>query len=221
MDITQTQSPAAAPAAASEKSRAVISSDFETFLKMLTVQMENQDPLNPIEASDYSVQLATFSGVEQQVRTNALLESLVGSFGAMGMSQLAGWVGMEARAAASAEFGGAPLTIFPKAAPAGAESAILVVRDATGNVVQRVDIAPDSGPITWAGVNEHGIPFAPGRYSFHVENFSGKTSLGTEQAEIYARITEARSQGTQTMLILAGGAEVEAGAVTALREPAA
>ena len=53
-----------------------ISSDFETFLKMLTAQISNQDPLNPIDASDYSTQLATFSGVEQQVLTNDLLRQI-------------------------------------------------------------------------------------------------------------------------------------------------
>lgn len=41
---------------------AKITSDFNTFLRMLTVQMQNQDPLKPIESSDFAVQLATFSG---------------------------------------------------------------------------------------------------------------------------------------------------------------
>ena len=54
----------------------LISSDFNTFLKMLTTQLKNQDPLNPMDNSEYAVQLATFSGVEQQVKTNTLLESL-------------------------------------------------------------------------------------------------------------------------------------------------
>ena len=56
----------------------VIGSDFDTFLKLLTTQMKNQDPLNPIDSTDYATQLATFSGVEQQTRTNQLLESLSG-----------------------------------------------------------------------------------------------------------------------------------------------
>ena len=58
--------------AGSSTSTGGISSDFNTFLRMLTVQMQNQDPLNPIDSADYAVQLATFSGVEQQVRTNQL-----------------------------------------------------------------------------------------------------------------------------------------------------
>ena len=82
----------------------VINSDFETFLKMLTTQLKNQDPLNPIESSDFAVQLATFSSVEQQVMTNDLLTGLSGQMGQMGMAQLASWVGMEERAPMPAQF---------------------------------------------------------------------------------------------------------------------
>lgn len=56
--------------------------DFETFLKMLTTQIRNQDPLNPMEGSDFAVQLATFSGVEQQVQTNDLLQKMTDQLGA-------------------------------------------------------------------------------------------------------------------------------------------
>ena len=89
-------------AGGSDKAATNISADFETFLKMLTVQMQNQDPLNPIDSADYAVQLATFSGVEQQVQTNDLLKGLAASLGAAGLSEMAGWVGMEARTAAPA-----------------------------------------------------------------------------------------------------------------------
>ncbi len=57
---------------------------------MLTVQMKNQDPLNPIQSSDFAVQLATFSGVEQQVRTNELLSRLAEGFASSGMTGLSG-----------------------------------------------------------------------------------------------------------------------------------
>ena len=71
---------------------AALSSDFETFLKMLTVQMENQDPLNPVDSADYAVQLATFSSVEQQVRTNDLLSSLAATMASGGIESLGQWV---------------------------------------------------------------------------------------------------------------------------------
>jgi len=74
--------------------------------------MQNQDPLNPVDSSDYAVQLATFSGVEQQVLTNDLLRGLAAQNGTAGLAQMANWVGMEARAVAPAFFDGAPITVL-------------------------------------------------------------------------------------------------------------
>ena len=89
---------AKAPTPPASKADQLISSDFNTFLKMLTTQLKNQDPLNPMDNSEYAVQLATFSGVEQQVKTNTLLESLGTQLGLSGLSTYAGWVGKDARA---------------------------------------------------------------------------------------------------------------------------
>src|SRR6056297_97759 len=98
--------PAAAQSAGTPKAgTSMISSDFETFLRMLTAQVENQDPLNPLESTEFATQLATFSGVEQQVRTNELL----GGLAASGLSQISAWVGMEGRAAAPVFFAGTPV----------------------------------------------------------------------------------------------------------------
>ena len=76
-----------------------VTSDFEMFLRMMTTQMTNQDPLDPVDSADYAVQLATFSSVEQQVLTNDLLRLVSGQLGMSSMAQLAGWVGQDARAA--------------------------------------------------------------------------------------------------------------------------
>jgi flagellar basal-body rod modification protein FlgD len=71
-----TRSERAVSPSAAEIDQTVITADFQTFLQLLTTQLKNQDPLNPMESTEYATQLATFSGVEQQVRTNELLESL-------------------------------------------------------------------------------------------------------------------------------------------------
>lgn len=109
----------------STNSGTLIESDFQTFLVMLTTQMQNQDPLNPIDSTDYASQLATFSGVEQQVKTNQLLESLSAQIGLSGIAQYAGWVGMEARVDAPSMFNSVPITLFPTPA-IDADQAILV-----------------------------------------------------------------------------------------------
>ena len=115
----------------------VINSDFDTFLKMLTTQVENQDPLDPIKSEDYATQLAQFSAVEQQTKTNGLLEALNAQFGQMGMAELANWVGMEARVAAPASFDGGAISVAASPVTT-ADRAFLVVRDQSGATVTAV-----------------------------------------------------------------------------------
>lgn len=137
--------PVANPAS-STSSKPALSSDFETFLKMLTAQMRNQDPLNPVESADFAAQLAAFSTVEQQVRSNDLLETLGDRMGTMGMSQLSGWVGMEARAAVPVQFDGTPVTLTVAPAPF-ADAARIIARDSSGTIVQRSDVAVQGGTV--------------------------------------------------------------------------
>ncbi len=51
--------------------------DYDSFLKLLIAQMKNQDPTNPMDATEQISQLATFSQVEQSIQTNSNLETLI------------------------------------------------------------------------------------------------------------------------------------------------
>ena len=217
-NFIQSASAASAPTANSASTGA-LSSDFETFLKMLTTQMKNQDPLNPIESQDFAVQLATFSGVEQQVRTNDLLESLAGGLGLSGISQLAGWVGMEARVDAPADYNGAPITLFPNPDPAS-DAAMLVVRDEFGRVVSREADPVDANSVDWVGLDDNGTPLPPGKYTFELESLNAGQVTSTKPVEHYALITEARQGPSGIEIVLQGGESVLADLVSALRSPA-
>jgi flagellar basal-body rod modification protein FlgD len=59
-----------------------LTGNFDTFLQLLTTQLQNQDPLNPMDSSQFTQQLVQFSMVEQQINTNANLQNLVGLTGA-------------------------------------------------------------------------------------------------------------------------------------------
>ncbi|AXI48611.1 hypothetical protein C1J03_22990 [Sulfitobacter sp. SK012] len=197
----------------------VLTSDFETFLQMLTAQAKYQDPLEPIGSSEYAAQLAQFSMVEQQVLSNDLLTALTSQLGSGNMAQMANWIGMEARTTAPVKFDGAPITVNPNPV-AVADDVQLVVYDVNGTEVQRQNIPVSSAPVEWAGVSEDGTPFTNGLYRFEVESRANGELLLAEPAETYARITEARVDGTDTLLILEGGTPVIASSVTGLREPA-
>lgn len=195
-----------------------ISSDFNTFLRMLTVQMQNQDPLNPIDSADYAVQLATFSGVEQQVLTNQLLAELHGRFQQLGLAEMASWIGKEARSDAPVAFNGMPVTLSPNPA-IGADRAVLVVRDVAGNLVSREEIPVSSEPYQWLGTGADGSPIPSGVYSIELESLNGATLIGSRAVEHYSRVLEARGGSSGTKLVLEGGTEVLATSITALRSP--
>lgn len=196
--------------------RQKVSGDYQMFLKMLTAQMKNQDPLNPIESSDYAVQLATFSGVEQQVRTNDLLTTLTGQLGVTAMGQYAGWVGMEARTTAAAAYEGSPLTLYP-APVAGAERAVLVAYDAQNREVMRQEIPVSGNPVLWTGKTATGGQVMNGAYSFRLENYENGKLTQTDKVESYSKVTEVLQGSSGPILVLAGGATTLPGEVKALR----
>lgn len=208
-----------ATATANAADNAVLSSDFETFLQMLTAQAKYQDPLEPIDSSEYAAQLAQFSMVEQQVMSNDLLSALTAQLGSGNMAQMSGWIGMEARTTAPVNFDGSPVTIYPNPA-AISDQVVMVVYDDAGNEVQRSEIPISAEPVVWAGVNDDGSPFDDGMYFIEIESSANGELLITDPAESYTRVTEARMQDGETLLILEGGAPVLASSVTALREPA-
>lgn len=194
------------PSAPEQSGATGLSSDFETFLKMLTVQMENQDPLNPIQSSDFAVQLATFSGVEQQVRTNELLQSLTSDRTLTGLADMAGWVGQEVLAPVSAAYEGSPVELFIDILP-GADQATLTVRDEAGSVVTQIAMPPDTDSFFWDGTDADGAPVAPGKYSFAVDARAGDEFLGSVVPETYATVREVRIEEGSPVLVI-GESEV-------------
>lgn len=213
-------STATTPRTVSAQDAAKISTDYTTFLKMMTTQLQNQDPMNPTDSAAFAVQLATFSGVEQQVKTNELLASLGSQFGVLGMAQLAGWVGQEARSAAPLAFEGKPVTVSYAADPL-ADRAVLVVTDSKGDSVGREDVPLNSAAYKWLGAGLSGDPLPAGTYTLSLESYrEGQVISAKGKVESYAPILEARGgTGGRTTLILQGGVEVASTDVTALRVP--
>ncbi|MDT8325902.1 MAG: flagellar hook capping FlgD N-terminal domain-containing protein [Roseovarius sp.] len=225
MDVTSapqanpaTATNTAANAAANTQSGGALNSDFETFLKMLTTQMRNQDPLNPVDSADFAVQLATFSTVEQQVRTNDLLSGLSAGLNTLGMGQLSGWIGMEARADVPVKFTGTPITLTAEVDPA-ADSAEMVVSNAQGIIVQRLDIAPQSGRLEWSGLDSAGIPLRAGTYNISVHSMAQDATIARHDAQVHGRITEARLDQGEINLVLESGQTIAASQVLGLRPP--
>ena len=218
--ISNIQSPPLFPSqstsvAPSENS--ALSSDFETFLKMPTVQMENQDPLNPVDSADFAVQLATFSSVEQQVLTNDLLSALSSSMVGGGIGALGQWVGMEVRTGNTAAFDGTPIELVTPE-PDDFDQRILAIRDASGEIATRLNIPVSGTDLTWDGQFVDGKVAPSDTYAFSIEGFKDGSLQSTVPATPYNRVREAVIQDGETLLILEGGVSVSPSEVSALRD---
>lgn len=215
--LSSTAVATAASGTAAAGTAAAGSTNFDTFLKMLTTQLQNQDPLNPMEGSDFAVQLATFSGVEQQAQTNKLLQQMVAQTGGS-LGQSAEWIGKEVRTTEPVWFGDEALTL--DIAPASAaDSVALIVLNESGTEVTREEIGTGDGQIDWFGRDALGRKLADGRYSFMIESSRAGEVISEDAVGAYVGVTGAQIGAQGVELIFAGGGSALASEIDAIRDP--
>ncbi|WP_118137292.1 flagellar hook capping FlgD N-terminal domain-containing protein [Oceanicella sp. SM1341] len=192
-----------------------LTADFETFLTLLTTQLRNQDPLEPVESTEFVAQLASFSAVEQQVQANESLKAiaeLLSNGSAAGLSE---WIGTEVRAYAAAPYDGTPLTLYADPVE-GADLAVLVVSDTSGAEVGRVTVNPAAEQIVWDGEGTTGT-LPEGSYSFTVESYREGTLVDHRAVEVFSPVVEVRREEDSTVLVLADGSRIDSEDITTLR----
>jgi flagellar basal-body rod modification protein FlgD len=210
MDIARIERPAETPMPRVQQSQ-----EYLTFLNMLTVQMRNQDPLNPMSSTDFAVQLATFSSVEQQVQTNQLLTRIASR---EGFAELGHWVGMEARVAGGLWFSGDPVDLAPDPI-LGADRVELVVRDAFGTEVDRRMLPAQGGDYRWQGISATGFPLPHGRYQFDLLSYQAGDVIDVSPVAGYQRVQEVRIDNGEIRLVFPGGDLRAIQDVSGLRRP--
>jgi flagellar basal-body rod modification protein FlgD len=220
MEITPTtanpNSPAAVAKSATQESPNALAGDFQTFLTLLTTQMRNQDPLKPMESTEFVAQLASFSGVEQQIRANDRLDSILGVLSGGSADGLAAWIGREVRVPAKADFSGEALEVGMTPVE-GADRTILVVQNDVGQEVARRAVTPQDGLVTWDGTDGYGTQVAHGRYGFTLESYIGDTLQDTQAGQVFAKVSEVRIEDAGPVLLTEGGGRVALDEVTAVR----
>jgi flagellar basal-body rod modification protein FlgD len=147
-----------------------LSGNFNTFLTLLTTQLQNQDPLSPMDSNQFTQQLVEFSGVEQQINTNDNLKTLIGLTQSQGVNNAVGYLGKtvtltNGKAALS---GGAANWTY--ALNNTAATTALTVTDANGKVVYVTQGETNSGAhsFTWDGKSNAGSDLPDGTYTLTV-----------------------------------------------------
>jgi flagellar basal-body rod modification protein FlgD len=90
MQVTATNPTAALAPTADTSASPPSTLDYSAFLRLLIAEMKNQDPTKPMDSAQFVAQLASFSGVEQAVKTNAKLDALMSAFA---LTQAEGFIG--------------------------------------------------------------------------------------------------------------------------------
>jgi flagellar basal-body rod modification protein FlgD len=187
-DITSS-TPAAGTSGTTSTGSAQPTSD--EFLRLFVAQLEHQDPLSPQEGSDFIAQLAQFATVEQGAAMNTRLDAIASQQAASARSSMLGLVGKSVEVTADAvtltRDGTAPPPLSAKL-DGPAASVQVVIRDATGKEVRRIDLGARSAgavAVGWDGKGPNGTDLPEGSYSIAVE--AKNASGGDVSGHLFAR----------------------------------
>ena len=135
-----------------------LAENFDTFLTLLTAQMQNQDPLAPLDSTEFTNQLVQFSSVEQQIQTNQSIESLLAATNASTGASLSGYLGqtVELNSTGTGFYGDDVNWSYRLADDAA--KATLVIQNIDGKVVYSEEVDGDAGSheFTWDGKDLNG-----------------------------------------------------------------
>ncbi len=209
-------------AGASEKR---FNEDFDNFLRLLTTQLQNQDPTEPMDTNKFTEQLAVLSSVEQAISTNQNLETLVGIMQGSQISSAVSYIGKGVDAPGNGgklENGQAS---FIYELPQQASEITATVLDSKGVPVFTGDVPATAGrhTFTWDGIgnigNANGIDMPEGAYSISI---NAKDSNGDDiDAKTFTagRVVAVESDSSGSMvLVLDGGSKVSLDKVQTVRE---
>jgi flagellar basal-body rod modification protein FlgD len=174
-----------------------LTQNFNTFLTLLTTQLQNQDPLSPLDTNQFTQQLVSFSQVEQQINTNSNLQQLIALQGAGESISALPLVGqsIEYNAATAPLSGGQANFIY--SLPSATSATALTVTDANGNVVytQPGQTAAGTYVFNWNGQTNAGVQLPDGDYSLKIQTGVGPT--GTTVTPTIASVGTVSAVGVQ------------------------
>ncbi len=195
--------------------------DLNRFLTLLVTQLQNQDPLDPLDTNEFTAQLVQFAGVEQQINQNAHLETLIEVGKASGVAAMVNLIGkrIEAAGATLPLANGEGRASYTLSEPA-AETTLTIV-DADGGVVLTRDGETGVGrhDFVWDGLDGDGRSLPDGAYTIEVTAQRADGSGFAATTSISGIVTGAAS-GDDGATLHVGSVEVLMARVISISDPA-
>lgn len=188
----------------SATSKAKLDDQLNRFLNLLVTQLKNQDPLDPMDATQFTTQLVQFASVEQQIYQNSNLEKLLKVEQTKAVASLVDFIGTTVEAngrQVPLENGSAEFTYTM---PAGTSKGTITITNSSGLTVFKSDADTSAGKHTfvWDGRNSSGITQPDGTYNVLVSGLDASGNLQNITQTIWGRVTGANVQDGVANLIL-------------------
>ncbi|TAN64494.1 MAG: flagellar hook assembly protein FlgD [Magnetospirillum sp.] len=214
---TAAASTAATTASKSETAKTSLGKDFNTFLNMLTTQLKHQDPLSPMDSTQFTSQLVQYSGVEQQINANSNLEKLITLQQASQTSSAISYINQ------NVEISSASLPLQDGAAsfsytlPQAAKNCEVQIKDSAGSVVYKTsaDTAAGRHDLEWDGKNSSGTQLDDGLYTINVVASSADGTTLAATTTVTGRVTKVSNDATNGTSLEIGAGSKDAKVTTA------
>ncbi|KAA0125501.1 flagellar hook assembly protein FlgD [Methylobacterium sp. P1-11] len=181
-----------------------IASNFTQFLTLLTTQLKNQNPLDPMDTNQFTQQLVQFAGVEQQLKSNDRLDSILSASQSASSASATSYIGKTVTADGSASQlsnGSASWTLSPARATS---KAVITILDSKNNVVatQTTALTAGSQTYTWNGKTSAGLSAANGNYSIKVSATDATGAAVAVDTSLTGTVDEVDLSGTTPVLVM-------------------
>lgn len=218
---TATDTTGAASGSKSVISKDKLQEDLNRFLTLLVTQLQNQDPLDPMDTNEFTSQLVAFAGVEQQINTNSNLEKMLAIQQTSQVSSMVGFLGTVIQAKGDTfnlenDFGALTYTL-----PTNSVKTIITIQNAEGKTVLSVEGETGAGAhgFTWDGKSAGGVqqPAGPYRVFVNATDPDGK-ALDVEKT-VFGRVTGGGLGTDGTVQLFMGEVEVNLDDVISVNTP--
>ena len=224
--ISEINNPATASTAKKENTGVSgLSNNLNDFLKLLTTQLKNQDPTQPLDTAQFTGQLIGFSSVEQQLGTNARLDKLVDKQKSTAintqLSSSVNYIGKMAEIESDQfqlEKTGEPR--FAYDVPRGVVNSVITITKANGQVIGALKGKVEEGKqnLTWDGKDANGNRLPPGRYDFSVAVTDTQNKTTNAKTYAFGEVTSVELNEGKTNLVIDDSLVVQADKVRSIEQ---
>jgi flagellar basal-body rod modification protein FlgD len=193
---------------------------FDTYLKLLVAQIKNQDPLNPMDGTQFTSQLAQFSQLEQQINSNTYLKDILAQrdFGEQTLAN--SYLGKQVLGPGNLfSKEGTNTVLGYEIAKTSSVTTLEIINNASGTVVRTIrgETAPGKHIITWNGKTDSGTVAAEGAYTLRLKATNAEGKNITSQGYVYGQVASIYNDGAEVALQLSDGRSITAGSVMGVR----